>query len=170
MTTLAFTRNACCHHARIWNYVVCRIESKSYFRGCFDCHSMLRLLACVFIGSGIGGVLRYLVSIGFNRLVGISMKSPVGMFPWATFSVNILGCFLIGLVYGIVDNGSVNVPEEVRVALTTGLCGGLTTFSTFSHENYLLLESRDFGTLALYVSMSLILGLLAAWAGHAVVR
>lgn len=127
---------------------------------------MFKLLLGVFVGSGLGGCLRFLVSHYMNKAIGSS--SAVAMFPWATFAVNIIGCFLIGLIYGFAANGSVSLSNEAKAFLTAGFCGGLTTFSTFSHENYLLFEGNHIGTLLIYAGVSLLTGFGAAWLGHAV--
>lgn len=127
---------------------------------------MFKLLLGVFLGSGLGGCLRFLVSHYMTKAIGNG--SAVAMFPWATFAVNIVGCFLIGLIYGLVANGSVNLSPEMKTFLTAGFCGGLTTFSTFSHENYLLFEGNHIGMLLIYAAVSLVTGFGAAWLGHAV--
>lgn len=128
---------------------------------------MLRILACVFIGSGLGGALRYLVSVWFNRYIHNS-TSALMMFPWATFAVNMAGCFFIGLIYGLIDNHATGMSPAAKALLTTGFCGGLTTFSTFTHENYLLFHSQNFGIVLLYAVLSLVIGFGAAWLGHLV--
>lgn len=124
---------------------------------------MYKLILSVFIGSGLGGVVRYTLSQWVNR---IAETHQWGNFPFGTLGVNILGCFLIGLIYGMSDSGTVEFSPATKTLLTAGFCGGLTTFSTFSHENYLLLQSHNLPMLLLYASLSLITGLLAAAAGH----
>lgn len=84
--------------------------------------------------------------------------------------VNILGCFLIGLIYGVVDGNTFHLSEQAKAFLTAGFCGGLTTFSTFSNENYLLFQSSEFFILLIYVAVSILLGFLAAYGGHALMR
>lgn len=124
---------------------------------------MLKLIAYIAVGSGIGGVMRYLVSRWVTGMAGSTL------FPWGTFAVNIIGCLFIGLIYGIADRGC-NLSPEMKAFLTVGLCGGFTTFSTFVHENYLLFNSSHFPTVALYAGASFTLGLLAAYAGHWLTR
>lgn len=126
---------------------------------------MVKLLLSVFVGSGIGGVLRFVISGYINRLSGSG--SLVALFPWATLTVNIIGCFIIGLVYGLIDNGAISLSAEAKAFVTAGFCGGLTTFSTFSHENFLLFQSDHPGLLLLYAAASLITGFAAAYLGHA---
>lgn len=112
---------------------------------------------CVFLGGGTGAVLRYLVSEGWKHWQG-----PTLAFPWPTFIVNVLGSLLIGLFY--THSQAWGLSPSTRLLLTTGLCGGFTTFSTFSYETFSLLRGGMYGTCALYVGLSLVLGLLVvAW-------
>lgn len=84
-------------------------------------------------------------------------------FPWATLTVNLLGSFLIGLFYALSER--FHLSAEVRLMLTTGLCGGFTTFSTFSNDGIALLKGEYYGTFALYFFISMAMGLTAAFAG-----
>ena len=132
---------------------------------------MWRLALVVFIGSGIGGVVRFLVAklvefISSEWLRGLAWLPA--MFPLATILVNVVGCFLIGLIYGAVEQGTA-LSDEARMLLTVGFCGGLTTFSTFTHEWFALVENGNFVIAAIYVALSIVCGFIAAWAGHAVV-
>lgn len=96
---------------------------------------MTRLLIAIFLGGGTGSVLRYCVQMMLHeRIVPYS-------FPWATFTVNILGSFLIGLFYTL--SARFNLSTEVRLLLTTGLCGGFTTFSTFSNDGLILIKQES---------------------------
>ena len=93
---------------------------------------MTKILIAIFLGGGTGSVLRYCVQMALHeRIVPYS-------FPWATFAVNIIGSFLIGLFY--VLSARFNLSAEVRILLTTGLCGGFTTFSTFSNDGLILIK------------------------------
>lgn len=85
-------------------------------------------------------------------------------FPWATFTVNIVGSFLIGLFYAW--SARFNLPTEIRLLLTTGLCGGFTTFSTFSNDGLTLLKQGYGSLFLLYVLLSIVLGILAALGGN----
>lgn len=87
------------------------------------------------IGSGIGGMVRY--SLG--RIIN---TSTTGIFPWSTLAVNLTGCLIIGVIYGIADRG-INIDSGLKLFLTVGFCGGFTTFSTFAHENYLLFSGGN---------------------------
>lgn len=123
---------------------------------------MIRAIFFIGAGSFVGGVARYLLS----HVVQANVPSG---FPWGTMVVNILGCFFIGLLYGLFERGSI-MNGDLRVFLTTGFCGGFTTFSTFMHENYALLSDDRFAQCAAYSVMSFAVGLFAAYAGHWVVK
>lgn len=119
---------------------------------------MIKTIIYIGAGSCIGGVARYLLSRWVDGFAS-------GAFPWATFTVNLIGCLAIGLIYGLLDRGFCLSPE-MKAFLTVGLCGGFTTFSTFVHENYLLFNSSQSLTLTLYAIASFAAGLLLAHAGH----
>ena len=113
----------------------------------------------IFIGGGIGSVLRYLAQFGINE----RMYSVGFPFSWGTFTVNVVGSLLIGLFYSLSER--FHLSTEMRLFLTAGLCGGFTTFSTFSHEGVSLLKSEFYGTFLLYALLSIILGLAAVLLG-----
>ena len=113
----------------------------------------------IFIGGGVGSVMRYLAQIAINQRISIDTFP----FSWGTFIVNILGCFLIGVFYSISERFQFSM--ETRLFLTVGICGGFTTFSTFSNDGLSLLEGRYFLTFILYTLLSIGLGLLAVFAG-----
>lgn len=130
----------------------------------------MRIILVIFIGSGLGGVCRYLLSGWIGALTGRwPLSRPLAEFPWGTFAVNILGCFIIGLIYGLIGR-HVTMSEETKLLLTTGFCGGLTTFSTFSHENLLLFTGHHHLTLILYAVASILLGFAAACLGHSLAK
>ena len=128
---------------------------------------MIRYGLVVFLGSGLGGLCRWIVSMWISRLTAGWGSS---VFPWGTLVVNVTGCFIIGALYGIPDNAAMQLDEKTKLLIGAGFCGGLTTFSTFTHEKYLLCQSERFPLLALYAAVSLLLGFAAAWAGHSIVR
>lgn len=138
---------------------------------------MLKLLLSAFIGSGIGGTIRFFVSHFFASRTSLpSLASSAeevsffALFPWHTFLVNIAGCFIIGLVYACVDHNIFSISPEMKTFLTVGICGGLTTFSTFSHESLLLFQSGHPFTALGYISLSLLLGVGAALLGHVIIK
>ena len=112
----------------------------------------------VALGSAFGGVARYFVS-------KIITAQAAGMFPWGTFVVNVVGCFIIGLVYGFLDRGGV-MSENTRLFLTVGFCGGFTTFSTFAYESAELLKNGHTGIAFAYVVSSIVLGVAAIFAAQ----
>lgn len=123
---------------------------------------MTKVLIAVFLGGGTGSLLRYCVQTALHeRIVPYS-------FPWATFTVNILGSFLIGLFYTL--SARFNLSTEVRMLLTTGLCGGFTTFSTFSNDGVIMIKQGFCGLFLLYTLLSVAAGVAAAFAGGAAGR
>ena len=123
---------------------------------------MIKILFIIGTGSFIGGVSRFLAT----RLIQGNVTSA---FPYGTFIVNILGCFLIGLLYGISERGDI-MSAEWRMFLTIGFCGGFTTFSTFTNENVALLKDGNIFYFALYASLSVFIGVLATYSGNLVTK
>jgi CrcB protein len=123
---------------------------------------MFRLILIIGTGSFIGGVARFLAS----RLI---QNYALSTFPLGTFLVNIVGCFLIGLFYGLSEKGNI-MNAEWRMFLTVGFCGGFTTFSTFANENISLLKESEFFYFALYTGLSVFIGLLAVYLGNLIVK
>ncbi len=120
---------------------------------------MLKNILLVAIGSAVGGALRYAVSL----LVRWSGNG----FPWGTFVVNLAGCLLIGCLAGVFSRYT---SQPLNLLLTVGLCGGFTTFSTFSRESLTLLQSGQWWTLAAYVLLSIILGIALTAIGYALAK
>ena len=123
---------------------------------------MLKTLFFIGSGSFIGGIARYLIS----RLVQNSIASS---FPFGTMVVNLLGCLLIGLIFGISERTNL-INDEWRIFLTIGFCGGFTTFSTFANENMILLREGNFLYFSLYTGLSVFLGLVAVFFGNALTK
>lgn len=117
----------------------------------------------VFLGAGLGGVARYSTGTAMTRL------SALTSFPISTFTVNIAGSFLMGLVIGFLAmrNG---LPDGWKLFLATGFMGGFTTFSSFSLETAQLIENGDFSTALIYVLSSVLLGIAALFAGLYLIR
>lgn len=113
----------------------------------------------VSIGSFFGGGLRYWIS----KMV---QSCSLIAFPFGTMTVNVLGCFIIGFLSGISWNGGGWMNPSTKLLLTTGFCGGFTTFSTFMNENFLMLRSGQLVPMFAYASASLILGFVAAALGY----
>ena len=119
---------------------------------------MLRMILIIGTGSFIGGVARFLTS----RLI---QNLTISSFPLGTFIVNITGCFLIGLFYGLSERGNI-MNDELRIFLTVGLCGGFTTFSTFTNENVSLIRDGNFFHFLLYTGLSVFIGIMATYLGN----
>ena len=122
---------------------------------------LIKNILAVGAGSFIGGAARYLVSL--------AMKGIGKGFPWATLTVNLLGCLLIGLLWGLLSR---NATESTSwgLFLTVGLCGGFTTFSTFSKEALSMLQAGQIGGFATYVVVSVLAGIALAALGYYVTR
>jgi fluoride exporter len=113
------------------------------------------------LGSFIGGISRYLIS----KLITEQVST---VFPFGTFTVNVVGCFCIGLVFGW---GSKHVLEtNTQFFLTTGILGGFTTFSAFSMETLNLMNAGHTTTAIAYVALSILIGLMGTFAGYALMR
>ena len=116
------------------------------------------------VGSGgfIGSVSRYWCHQLAHKYLPLA-------FPYGTFLINIAGSFLIGLVIGLSEKGGWLTPEW-RFFLATGVCGGFTTFSTFSYESLVLLREGNCLNLGLYIVLSVVLGLGATFLGFALTK
>ena len=112
----------------------------------------------VFVGGGIGSVLRY--------AVGLCIGSAA--FPWATLAVNVGGSLAIGLFGGWSER--FGWTEAVRLALTVGLCGGFTTFSTFSKESLSLAQTGRWGAFAAYALASFAFSVAAVFLGYLIAK
>lgn len=122
----------------------------------------MKAILIIWLGGGIGSTLRYLAQLGVNKLVTVA-------FPTGTFLVNITGCFAIGLLYGISNRHTV-LTSEWRLFLVTGLCGGYTTFSSFSYESISLFKEGNYTYFILYTVLSVVIGLFATIGGMNIVK
>jgi len=113
------------------------------------------------VGAGgfVGSALRYIVSTGVQRYLGESWL------PYGTLAVNIVGCFVIGLLAGLADSRQLLSPET-RLVLMVGLLGGFTTYSTFAYDSLALLKGGGIAAAAAYIVLHVIVGLAAVWLGY----
>lgn len=117
---------------------------------------MLNILA-VFLGGGIGAVSRYLISLNLAKIFEINL-------PCSTFLVNIIGSFVIGFLYILFIEKN-DITPALKLALTVGFCGGLTTFSTFSLELFEMLGNNQISHAFLYIVLSITVCLLMTTIG-----
>lgn len=116
-------------------------------------------------------MLRYLTMRGADRLMSLFPSVSVGSYPAiaGTLAVNVMGCLIIGVVWGLAARYEW-CTHYVRLMLATGFCGGYTTFSAFAHENTSLMMAGQYGTAALYIVLSVVLGIGAVMIGMALTR
>ena len=123
---------------------------------------MIKSLLTVGIGSFIGGALRYVISMTMKNVCGAG-------FPWGTLTVNLLGCLVFGLIFALFNKyGTTSHPW--CLLLTTGICGGFTTFSTFANESMQMLQNGNIGGFIGYVLASVIGGLALIGLGYWIVK
>ena len=114
------------------------------------------------LGGFAGSISRYLVqSVLVNRFITI--------FPFGTFTINLIGSLAIGVVFGLADRYEWMNPEW-RLFLAIGFFGSFTTFSTFAFDNLQMIRDGNYTQLLLYISLSLVLGIALAWFGYVVTR
>ncbi|MBK5189804.1 MAG: fluoride efflux transporter CrcB [Gemmatimonadaceae bacterium] len=122
----------------------------------------MKLFWAIAVGAAAGGVSRFYLGSAIQQRFGAS-------FPWGTLAINLTGSLLLGfLIRYALATPAVSV--EVRAMLTTGFCGGYTTFSSYSYETAVLLEEGQFGRAAVYSLGSVVLALLATLAGFMLAR
>lgn len=118
---------------------------------------MLTQIVLVGLGGGIGSILRFLTSV-------LTEKHFTNAFPLSTFIVNIVGCFLIGILIGQLGQ-HIEANPNLKFLFITGFCGGYTTFSAFAIENLVLIQNQHYWTLLMYVGLSVLSGIGAVWLG-----
>lgn len=123
---------------------------------------MIKNILLVGFGGGIGSIARYLC----QRLATAIYPHH---FPWGTFAVNMIGCLLIGIFWGI-SFKSFESNESWKLFLMVGLCGGFTTFSAFTLEGIGLIREQRLALFFSYVAVSVVLGLLATYIGMRLIR
>lgn len=123
---------------------------------------MFKAMILAGVGGFVGTCLRYLT----GKLCHLVM---VGSFPLGTFVVNIVGSFIIGLLFGMGERHHALSPS-MSALLITGFCGGFTTFSSFADDMYLLLQSRHWLGFGLYAGLSFVLGVAMVWLGRTLMR
>ncbi|HQW83528.1 MAG TPA: fluoride efflux transporter CrcB [Ferruginibacter sp.] len=116
---------------------------------------MIKDILFIGLGGAVGSVLRY----------ASSLMLSTKQFPFATLFVNIIGSFIIGVVFAISIRNEV-FSNNWKLFLATGLCGGFTTFSAFSLENMGLIQSGKYGLALTYIMLSIILGISATFFGY----
>ena len=121
----------------------------------------LKILLLIGTGSFIGGVSRYLLS----QLI---QNKSLTAFPFGTLSVNLVGCLLIGIVFGLAEKG--NISPEMRLFFATGLLGGFTTFSAFSSETVGLINSAQYNYAIIYVLASVLIGFILTFLGMLAIK
>jgi CrcB protein len=109
-------------------------------------------------GGALGSIARFWLTIVMTTLVG-------SRFPWGTLLINVVGSFVIGWFMMRTGSGAWRVPEDVRTFVTVGICGGFTTFSSFSLQTLELVRAGQAGPALMYVLGSVALCLLSVWAG-----
>jgi CrcB protein len=122
----------------------------------------MKTTALIALFCAAGGVARYVLSGWVYALLGRA-------FPWGTLAVNVIGAYLVGLVMAFGLRGTA-LPESLRVGLTVGFLGGLTTFSTFSYETFRLLEEGQFVPALANALGSVVACLLFTWLGMVTAR
>lgn len=118
---------------------------------------MVKSILLVGLGGGLGSIFRYLTAVFSEKYLQI-------LFPLGTFFVNIIGCFLIGLLMGFLGQ-NVTENQNVKLLFISGFCGGYTTFSTFAYENIAMLQNNNYRGALFYIALSVVSGVFAVWLG-----
>ena len=121
----------------------------------------MKTLLLIGTGGFIGTILRYLLS-------QFIQSKALSAFPYGTLGVNILGCFIIGIVFALSER--TNMHPEWRLFLATGICGGFTTFSAFTNETFGLLRDGQLWYASVYIIVSVVIGVLATFIGYSLLK
>ena len=119
---------------------------------------MIKTLLTIAVGGGLGSVLRFILQRSFT-------SEQEGGFPTGTLIVNLTGCLLIGILWGLSERTNA-LSSEMKLFLFTGLCGGFTTYSAYSQESMLLLRDGKFYFFLLYAGSTLLAGFCLTWIGY----
>ena len=120
---------------------------------------MIKSFLFVGLGGSIGAMLRYFITIVWKT----------GNFPLHTLLINILGCLFIGIVFALSEKTNF-ITENAKLFLATGICGGFTTFSAFSLENFQLLKTGEFLTAGFYILTSVVACIMATFIGFKIIN
>lgn len=122
----------------------------------------MKELGLIFVGGGLGSVVRFLLGRWITTLHQLT-------FPLGTLVVNVVACFVLGVIVGLADHKQV-MSAELRIFWAVGFCGGFSTFSTFSYETVMLLHQPNIGGGLLYIVASVVLCVSATVLGIVVAR
>ncbi len=122
----------------------------------------MQIVFLIGLAGFFGTIARYLTGRLVENILPLS-------FPYGTLIINLIGCFIIGIIYGWFEkeNGASN---DWKLILTTGFCGGFTTFSAFSIENLQLLRDGHYGYAILYIFVSVVIGISATFGGVSIIK
>ena len=123
---------------------------------------MWKSILYVAIGSALGGVARYLMQQYIQRKVA-------SVFPYGTLYVNLLACFIIGVIVALADKGNIMNPQT-RTFLAVGICGGFSTFSSFINETHSMLHDGELLNSFIYIGVSVVIGLAATASGILLIK
>jgi CrcB protein len=123
---------------------------------------MIRNVLLVALGGALGSVARFLITKAIQG-------SVITAYPVGTMVVNVVGCLLIGFLYGVFERADMLDPG-LRLMLTVGFCGGFTTFSTFMNESVFLMRSGNVFYSAIYLGSSVVLGFFAVLTGSVIAK